>query len=165
MRREDDISGAHFEWLVQSRSQNQLSTLRLYRIIEVNDLVLSQNVVFQPLAQDLAAIAFSLWRAVFLSDLRGEVGDQLADIRKFLQQLIAHNAILYQTDFNTRGWTFRYYLDNAIYRLRHLSDRLGPKLLSNDQFDFTVTFAKDDWANAQVALNTAIAKFEELITS
>ena len=165
MRRNDDVSVAHFDWLVQSRSHNQLSTLKLYKIIEANDVILSQNVVYQPLAQDLAAIAFSLWRAVFLSDANGETGDQLADVKKFLQQLMAHNAVLYQTDFNTREWTFRYYLDNAIYRLRHLSDRAGPKLLLDGQFDFTVTFAKDDWTNAQAASDAAITTFGELITS
>lgn len=165
MRRDDDVSGDHFDWLVQSRSHNQLSTLKLYKIIEANDLILSQNVVFQSLAQDLVAIAFSLRRAVFLSDAKGEIGDQLADVKKFLQRLIAHNAILYQTDFNTRKWTFRYYLDNAIYRLGHLSDRAGPKLLSDGQFDFTVTFAKDDWTNAQAASDAAITTFGGLITS
>ena len=144
MGKDDDYSGAHFDWLVESRSNNQLSTLALYKLIEDNDLVLSRNVIYQTWAQDLAAIAFSLWRAVFLSDLKGEVGGQLADVRRFLQSLIAHNAILYQTDFNTREWTFRYYLENAIYRLRQLSERSALLPLFMDRLDITATYTKED---------------------
>lgn len=163
MRKADDFSTEHFEWLVTCRSRNQRSTLTLYKIIEANEQKISQNVVYRLLAQDLTAVAFSLWRAVFLSDLKGDFGDQLASAKQFLQTLIAHNTILYQTDFSTREWTFEYYLDNALFRLRAISEGPKPEILPRDQIGPVATSAKDIWINMQNALDAAVANFGEAI--
>lgn len=159
MARGNDSSSEHFDWLVAGRSRNQQTTLDLYKLIEANNAFLAENIALQEGAYQLVAIAFSLWRAVFLSDLTGEPADQLADARKFLRSLIAHNAVLYQTDFNTREWTFRYYLDNALSRLKNLPEKLLPK----DQQATEATSAKEDWTNAQAALDRATQNFAEMI--
>ena len=130
MATDDDLSGQHFDWLVEGRSHNQKSTVALYKIIEHHAAFLEANVACQTLAQDLSAVAFSLWRAVFLSDLTGDFGDQLADLRRFLQSLLAHNTVLYQTDFNSREWAFNYYLDNALLRLDKIATDAEPQILS-----------------------------------
>ena len=165
MTKHDDVSGQHFDWLVDSRSQNQKSTLALYKIIETHEMLLSRNIVLQILAQDLASIAFSLWRAVFLGDLDGAREIQLMHVKKFLQSLIAHNAILYQTDFNTREWSFWYYLDNATARLRDIAELSDLDILPRDVIDREAKSAKDEWTNAQDALTIAIANFAKVIAA
>lgn len=161
MARIDDVSSAHFKWLVAGRSRNQQATLRLYEIVETRSHLLESDIALQDIAHQLVAIAFSLWRAVFLSDLTGDAIDQMSDLKKFLQSLIAHNAVLYQTDVNAREWTFIYYLDNAVFRLGRLSDRI----LSSKNKAVASGTAKDDWSNAQAALDLAILNFAEVIAN
>jgi hypothetical protein len=108
----------------------------------------------------LTGIAFSLWRAVFLSDTTGEYEDQLADVKKFLISLISDNTILYVTDKNARNWSFRYYLDNAVLRLSRLSsDSLN--LLEQGELSEQADSDKDEWLNAQTTLEKAIIRFEQ----
>ena len=155
----DDTSGEHFDWLVAGRSRNQKATLDLYKLVETNEGELSASISHQTILNDLVGIAFSLWRAVFLSDLTGDVADRLADAKRFLQSLIAHNAVLYQTDFTAREWAFEYYLDNALFRLARLPTGIMPP----SAVIKTVGTAKDAWTNAQAALEHAIATFAEMI--
>ena len=159
MARGDDSSSAHFDWLVAGRSRNQQTTLDLYKLIEANEDLLADNIVLHEDVYQLVGIAFSLWRAVFLSDLTRDPTNQLADAKTFLRSLIAHNAVLYQTDFNAREWTFAYYLDNALARLKGLS----PKILPDEQRPLEAASAKDEWTNAQAALNIATLNFAEII--
>lgn len=165
MANPDDTSGEHFDWLVEGRSHNQRSTVRLYRIIEDNRTVIELAPTFERLARDLAAIAFSLWRAVFLTDLTGEVGDQLADLTRFLRSLLAHNTVLYQTDFNSREWAFTYYLENALFRLRRIAPLASTGSMNEHEFDRATFSAKNDWSNAQNALDHAISNFAKALAS
>jgi hypothetical protein len=100
-----------------------------------------------------------LWRAVFLSDTTGEYEDQLADLKKFLISLISDNVVLYVTDKNARNWSFRYYLDNAVHRLRKLSTGALPLV---DAFDLLkeADTEKDEWLDAQAILDKAVTRFE-----
>ena len=159
MTEKDDFSAEHFDWLVSGRSRNQKATLDLYRIVEAYEERLNGSMSDQAVVIDLVGIAFSLWRAVFLSDLTGGMADRLADAKRFLQSLIAHNAVLYQTDFAAREWAFDYYLDNALFRL----GRLPAELLPQETAIKTAENAKEAWLNAQTALEAAIAKFAEVI--
>lgn len=159
MAKGDDFTSEHFEWLVEGRSRNQRATLDLYRIIDVNEDGLSRRLTDRDTAHQLVGIAFSLWRAVFLSDLTGDIADQVTDIKRFLQSLIAHNAVLYQTDFSAREWTFSYYLDNALFRLGRLSELILPKR----KLAFEADSAKEQWTEAQALLELAIARFAEVI--
>ena len=161
----EDTSSEHFDWLVDGRARNQRSTVALYRAIETHDQFLQRTPAFQEQSRELAAVAFSLWRAVFLSDLTGDVGDQLADLRRFLRSLLAHNAVLYQTDFNSREWAFGYYLDNAILRLRAIASRRFPAILPDDDIARAALSSKDAWSNAQTALDIAIANFAKALAA
>ena len=163
MARDEDVSSEHFDWLVEARSRNQRSTAALYKIIEQHALTLEKNVVFQGLAQNLTAVTFSLWRAVFLSDLTGDLGNQLADVRRFLRSLIAHNTVLYQTDFTSREWAFRYYLHNAVFRLKGIPEAMSPSIQDADSLWPAAGSAKDEWIEAQQALEMAISNFAKAI--
>jgi len=160
-KRAPDVSPRHFKWLIDGRATNQRSTVALYEIIDRHrdDLVL--NPEFLEVAQDLLGIAFSLWRAVFLSDTTGDYEDQIADAEKFLVSLIADNTVLYVTDKNARNWSFRYYLDNAVYRLRELAaSRLA--LVDGADLARVAESEKDEWLHAQESLTKAIARFETI---
>jgi len=157
--REPDISPGHFTWLVDGRSANQRSTLELYRIISGHERKLNSNVELQEAAQELTSVAFSLWRAVFLSDTTGEYKDQLADLKKFLISLISDNTVLYITDKNARNWSFRYYLDNAVHRLRKLLTGTLPLVDASDLSKEADT-EKDEWLDAQAILDKAVTRFE-----
>ncbi len=161
MSKPDEFSGAHFEWLVEGRSRNQKSTLALYKLVEAHENIISRNLVLHLQATTLTAVAFSLWRAVFLSDLTGFPGDQLTDLKRFLQSLLAHNSILYQTDYTTREWTFEYYLENALFRLRQVRDLGIAPAIGAVQIDGTLP--KESWSNAQAALDSTISSFAEAL--
>ena len=157
-----DVSVDHFEWLVDGRSRNQKSTMYLYRIIDANDKKLNKNVELQSVAKELAGIAFSLWRVVFLSDTTGEFTDQWADVQQFLVSLISDNTVMYITDKNARNWSFRYYLDNATYRLSRLT-RGEPALLEEADLSRIAESDKDDWLNAQSALEVALTNLNHAL--
>ena len=158
----NDVSPNHFDWLVGCRSSNQKSTVILYRILKENEAVLNRSVKLQGAAQTLTGVAFSLWRSVFLSDVSEDADHQYADLNKFLVSLIADNIVLYQTDKNSRNWSFRYYLDNAEFRLGSMSS------LSSDIIPLIEKAAgseKERWHNAQMALECAIAGFKEAVSA
>jgi hypothetical protein len=159
--RADDLSEEHLRWLVQSRRRNQEVTLELYLVIRTNAASIEENIEYAQLAQQLAAIAFSLWRAVFLSDLTQDVENQMGDVRRFLGNLISHNAIAYQQDRNSREWTFQYYLDNARQRLLAIARGASSSILHVNEIDVQAHSAKEDWTIAQDALAKAVGRFAE----
>ncbi|HEX8527022.1 hypothetical protein [Allosphingosinicella sp.] len=125
---------------------------------------MNSNAELHQAAQELTGVAFSLWRAVFLSDTTGEFGDQLADLNKLLVSLISDNSVLYQTDKNARNWSFRYYLDNADHRLRALSrSRLG--LVNAADLELGADTDKDAWLQAQALLDKAISRFQAAVAA
>ena len=71
---------AGLEWLVERRSTNQRSAPRLYRLIIENKDKFSNNQWRRSAAQKLLGVTFSLWRAVFLSDIRQAKGSMLGDV-------------------------------------------------------------------------------------
>jgi hypothetical protein len=157
-----DFTDEHLRWLVQSRSKNQEITLQLYLAIKNNRISIEGDVRYAYLAQELAAVAFSLWRSVFLSDLTETVEKQMADVERFLSTLISNNAIAYQQDRNSREWTFYYYLKNASDRLLTIA-RQGPlELLDVSDIEIAASSAKEDWTIAQDALAKAIGRFSQL---
>ena len=112
----------------------------------------------------MTSIAFSLWRAVFLSDTTGKSEDERADLRRFLISLISDNSIQYVTDKNSRNWSFRYYLDNATLRLRRLAIE-NPDLLKMDMAAKAATPDKDEWIEAQGALEQAIENLQRAVSA
>jgi hypothetical protein len=155
--------GSHLEWLVKSRSNNQTTTLNLYQIMQSHTAIISSDVELQNIAQELAAVAFSLWRAVFLSELTGDDKDRMTHVDAFLKSLITDNAVVYQTDKNSREWTFRYYINNSRYRLADIADKLMPEILDKGLLDKEADSEKAEWEIAQTALTSAIANFEKAV--
>jgi hypothetical protein len=107
--------------------------------------------------EELAGIAFSLWRAVFLSEPREDADASIADLSSFLLKLISNNAIGYTQDLQARAWTFPYYLENARLRLRAMASR-PPFLIEIRDIDAAAQSSADDWLIAQKALEKAIIR-------
>jgi hypothetical protein len=164
MSKSDDFSPEHLQWLVYSRSDNQNATLRLYSVIKRHEKIFANNIYLQSLAQELAAVAFSLWRAVFLSDLSGNEQNRMIDVDAFLQSLIAHNTISYVTDYRSREWTFPYYIKNARFRLAEICQN-APTLLSEQDLPQAPDTEKEEWTATQTALTRAVERFEQVVES
>jgi hypothetical protein len=161
--RKDDRSESHLKWLVENRSANQRATLELFMTLTQNESVIGSNVVYAQLSLELAGIAFSLWRAVFLSDLTGETEEQIVDVTAFLGTLISNNSIGYPQDRSAREWTFTYYLSDARFRLQSLASR-PPAIIDLSDVEQEAGSAKEDWEIAQRALEKAIHGFAALIS-
>jgi hypothetical protein len=161
--RADDHSEEHLQWLVENRSLNQKTTLDLYVVMTRNDDAIMDNAIYAELAEDLAGVAFSLWRAVFLSDFTRETESQLRDVTAFLGALISHNAIGYPQDRSAREWTFQYYLDNARHRLVGIA-RKHPAILEFSDIEAAAAAdsAKQDWSIAHRALEKAVLGFDRI---
>lgn len=161
MPRKDDRSESHLKWLVDNRSANQRATLDLFVTLTQNESVINSNLVYAQLSQELAGVAFSLWRAVFLSDLTGEIQEQMVDVSAFLGTLISNNSIGYPQDRSAREWTFTYYLSDARFRLQSLASR-PPAIIDVSDIEQEAGSAKEDWEIAQRALEKAIHEFAKL---
>jgi hypothetical protein len=158
----DDLTEEHWRWLVDSRCKNQKVTLELYLAIKNNSVSINKDIRFAYLAQELAAVAFSLWRAVFLSDVSEDVERQMIHVEDFLKALISTNAIAFQQDRVSREWAFPYYLKNARNRLLDIV-RQGPfEMLNLNDIDIPARSAKEDWTIAHEALSKAVARFAEI---
>jgi hypothetical protein len=101
-------SPTHLKWVIEGRARNQRAALKLYELIKEGPR--SQDA---GKAQELTAVAFSLWRAVFLADRTGQFEAKLKDAEEFLAKMITDNAIGFAQDRSTREWTFNYYITNA----------------------------------------------------
>jgi hypothetical protein len=126
LSKEDDLSPEHISWLVESRSKNQAASLKLYLVAKDHAEKIAGDWDLSNIAQSLSGVSFSLWRAVFLSDIKADMAATGADAQSFLGNLILHNMIAYPQDRNTREWTFIYYVNNAMYRLGAISKRRIP---------------------------------------
>jgi hypothetical protein len=151
-------------WLVENRSINQKSTLRVYGLIIEYKELFANNKGYRSSAQNLLGVAFSLWRAVFLADIKKKRGSMLSDVEGFLVELIQNNAITYVQDRKTRDWTFRYYMDNANHRLKNLFNKfehLGHsfKLPGSSEGKST----QEWWRMHQDSFDDAITKFEDFL--
>lgn len=82
----------HLQWAIDSRTRNQQSNLKLLKLLEEHpgEWKTKHNAM---VAQDLIAIAFSLWRAAFLADKTGKRSDVLSHGKIFLETVVRDNAI------------------------------------------------------------------------
>jgi hypothetical protein len=109
----------HLEWMIEGRAKNQSTALKLYELFQ-HDAKTLKGYSFR--LQELAGVAFSLWRAVFLADREGTVAEKNSDAKLFLGKMLTDNAITFAQDRASREWTFNYYLDNALLRLDDLGE-------------------------------------------
>ncbi len=119
-RKDETPTPEHLAWVIERRAANQQVTLRLYEIFHARR-VIPEELHYR--AQDLVAVSFSLWRAVFLADRTGVKEFKDEDAEKFLAKMLTDNAITYTQDRNTREWSCNYYLGNARHRLETAAKR------------------------------------------
>lgn len=108
---------ANLGWAIDQRAKIGHTLLALYEFVRSYD---ADNAPWHEssLLDDLIAAAFSLWRSVFLADkIRNfEVIQQSQE--RFLAKLVSTNAITFSDDKTNSAWSFGFYLQNAMYRLR-----------------------------------------------
>jgi hypothetical protein len=159
--KQDDLSAEHISWLVDSRARNQEISLKLFLVMKDNDRVLRSNVNIYDLAQGLVSVNFSLWRAVFLTDVTSKLNSHVEDTTAFLGNLILHNMVAYPQDRNSREWTFMYYLNNARYRLESIS-RTSPDILPEAFLSpLKNATSKDRWTYFHTASTVALGNIEK----
>jgi hypothetical protein len=142
----------HLKWVIASRAKNQTASLRLLTILhKYPEAKLDFNLVIM---QALTAVAFSLWRAVFLTDKIGKAADHL---EMFLEKLVVDNAIGYSQDRNSRDWTWPYYMNNAHFHLNDLRAKVWPEVPFTDA---DPNRPQDGWNSLHAALSWGIDKFE-----
>lgn len=112
-------------------------------------------------AQDLTAVAFSLWRAAFLADKTGRRIEVFKDGRKFIEKLIEDNAIAYVQDKASAEWTFNYYTRNARSSLEMLY-RYWPEVAPT--YEGKKRNAKERWDYCHRLFDEAICGFETHLT-
>lgn len=147
----------HLEWAIQCRGRNQQTCLKILKSFE-NHEKKWQTKKYSPIAQDLLAVAFSLWRAAFLADRDGSRRHVFKNCSVFLRTLIEDNAIGYVQDKNTREWTFNFYTRNARYALEHLNklrEDIVPK------YELGTRTAKERWIYCQNLLDTIVKNFDD----
>ena len=159
MSRQDDVSADHISWLVESRSKNQQLSLKLYLVMKDNADKLSSRHEESDITQALVAVVFSLWRAVFLSDVSEEFA-VISDAQSFLGNLILHNTVAYVQDRNTRDWTFIYYVNSARYRLKSIAEDRPDILPKEFVPGISTTNAKEYWTYYQNAAEVAVRRLE-----
>ena len=163
MDNEKDAFLDHLEWLVKCRSQNQQTSLVLFKIIENNSAELRKSEGFwlSHVGITLIAVSFSLWRAVFLANRTDLHQDVFDDAFKFLSTLIGDNAVSHVTDKNAREWTFRYYLNNAGFRLLALSME-WPAILPGFKYPNGLS-PQSNWEHYQKSLDLAVHNFGDAL--
>ena len=146
----------HLEWAINSRAKNQRACLRLLKLFEAyEDFWKSKDA--SKAAQDLVAVAFSLWRAAFLAEKSGKRSEVFAHGREFLRKIIEDNAIGYGQDKASLEWTFNYYTKNARSSLTLLSSH-WPEV---PKYKGATRPARDRWDYCQELLDEAITNFEK----
>jgi hypothetical protein len=157
-KKEEEKEQAYLEWLVRCRSQNQRTSLMLYKLMTANLARIRKDAKLASIGVSLVAICFNLWRAVFLSDTSDSVtADRIDPAINFLKTLISDNAIAYAQDKNARAWTFLSYLNNARYRLTGVSERT-PSVLPNFSVPKGVT-SKRLWEYLQTNTDLAVDNY------
>lgn len=172
-QKNEDLSHEHLAWLVTNRSRNQASALRLHGLLEKYEAEINTDQV-QNIAQALVSINFSLWRAVFLTDIATSqgFGGVLDGSRHFLKKLILDNAIAYPLDRTARDWSFHYYAANARYRLDALRDTRSwckneatENTYSLDTRSEGAAHARRVWLNHQERLELSISAFDDFLVT
>jgi len=147
----------NLQWAVQSRARNQQSCLRLLTLFETHEKQWTSK-YDAPIAQDLIAVAFSLWRAAFLADKTGKRTEVFKDGKNFLETIIRDNAIGYLQDKKCQEWTFNFYTRNARHTLEHLF-KLRPDLVQ--EYKNVTRKPKERWEYCQELLDGALTKFDK----
>lgn len=157
----DEDKLKHLEWAIRSRAANQACSLKLLNLFSDYPHIWKTK-RYARAAQDLVAVAFSLWRAAFLADKSGRRSEVFSHGKSFLEKLIEDNAIAYVQDKNSREWTFNYYTRNARSSLQILA-RYWPETAPSYEGKKLGPTAR--WEYCQKLFEEAVAGFEKLLAT
>ncbi len=164
-------SSEQLSWLVDRRAKIQADLLAILRFIENNRTYLDANLPALSATLIIIGAAFSLWRDVFLGDASLSTDAVARSAEKFLQTLIADNAIGYPQDRQMRDWSFGYYVNNAALRVGELThrsvmfaDMLREHSLTNMGWQILgARPANEVWDTSFSALHLAVENAETII--
>jgi hypothetical protein len=112
------------ELILRARFDIQGTLLEQYAFLRSTTSVL-EEVLHRDAFQLLVGAAFSLWRAIFLTEAEREWPSLSEDMENFLFKVITDNAIAFGDDKKFNAWTVGYYLGSAQMRVRPASDILS----------------------------------------
>ncbi|MGY3485422.1 hypothetical protein ACVW1C_003305 [Bradyrhizobium sp. USDA 4011] len=118
MPKEKSSPKSDLNWVVPMRSKIQQLTLEIYNFN--SNLDDNEREKLWPVLGYLIGIAFSLWRAVFLSLPQRRTSEVQEHAHDILYILLETNAVGFTQDKGTRQWMAGYYNNNAILRLSDL---------------------------------------------
>jgi hypothetical protein len=147
------------KWAIESRARNQKTIIRLLELFDKYESRWKSK-RYSRAAQDLASVAFSLWRAAFLADKSSKRSDVFAKGKAFLAKVVEENAIGFPQDKQMRDWTFNYYSRAAQYSLQHLArswTHVAPAFVTQ------IRTPAERWEYCQDRLEEAITNFAEAL--
>lgn len=143
------------EWSIQQRAETLTTALKLRGLMAKN---MGKDSAVDRDLRSLAAVSFSLWRAVFLADRTRDASVKNQQSISFIDTMIATNSITFSDDRNCKEWTFVYYIENASARLQRLAeDRPRMRL---DVFAPRGGKSTEQWDRLQKAFSNAVTYFE-----
>lgn len=147
----------HIKWLISSRGKNNTVALKLLGLFQKYPKRVRTD-EFHIHAQHLVSIAFSLWRAAFLTDTAGGI-TKFDHAEQFLKKLLVDNQISFVQDRAWREWTVNYYNSDARLRLSAMQQNwpglaLGQLLPPSGQ-----STSKQRWAYLHRAFEKAVQHF------
>jgi hypothetical protein len=109
----------HGEWLLNARAENQKLLLCLFEFgrKKKNREILKNDPERRALFGLLLGVAYSLWRAAFLSNTERTWQRTFEGADKLMLNLLEDNAVPYSKERATEEWMGGYYLNNAAFRL------------------------------------------------
>ncbi len=112
----EGVNLSRLKEMVDSRHGIQSLCFDLVSFMNNNYTEIEQHKKTRSHTAQLAGAAFSLWRAVFLTEST-DSGELLITARSFLEKVVRTNMIGFNDDISMQAWTSGYYLNNAKYRL------------------------------------------------
>jgi|GEM_PF-5786304 hypothetical protein len=103
-----------YRWLLRNRNLIQQLILKLFNYQNENEFEKKERIKSN-VYLSLVGIVFCLWRAVFLYQATSKTKFERA--KELLIQLIETNAVNFSDEKKMQDWTFRYYLNNAYFRI------------------------------------------------
>jgi hypothetical protein len=110
------------------RNEAQVALFELLNLVVAKQEKIKRNERHNAIFQLLTGTAFSLWRAVFLSDFSLDSIEALDAAKTFLNKVVSDNAIGYPQEKESRLWVAGFYVSHIQYRMYHLHTVYGKDL-------------------------------------
>lgn len=161
MSKKPELTVEHAEWLLKARAENQNLLLRLFEFGNKNGGVFKNDPERRALFSLLLGVAYSLWRAAFLSNTIRTWKRTFEGANNLLLSLIEDNAVTYAKERHTEEWMGGYYLNNAAFRLLWVRGNL--QHLAPDTKDHPALIALDQLNNSGIEIKERSTKVWEVL--